>query len=299
MDTLTSLSDALAQAVERVARSIVTVHARRRVPSTGVHWRAGLVVTADHTVRADDAITITGPDGETIAARLAGRDAGTDLAVLSIDGGGIPAAEPVDAADLKVGHVVLALGYGPRASWGVVSALGGQWRTWDGGEIDRWISPDLVLYPGFSGGPLVDTHGRVIALNTSGLSRSAPVAIPASTVSRVSEELAATGRVARGYLGAGFQPVRLPEALRHTAGVTGDVGLIVVNLQPDGPAARAGVLLGDVLLNLDGTPVRDPGDVRARLGRGAVGRTVRASLVRAGALVEVPIAVGERPPSAR
>jgi len=210
MDTLLSLSNDLAGAVERTAPAIVTVHARRRLPSTGIHWRPGVIVTADHTVRAEEDITVTTPDGRALPAVLAGRDPGTDLAVLTVKDAGSATAALGDDAALKVGHLVLALGYGPRVSWGVIGALGPRWRSWRGGEIDQLVRLDLTLYPGFSGGPLVDAGGRVVGLNTSGLARDARLTVPATTVTRVTDELLRTGHVSRGYLGLGMQPVPLP-----------------------------------------------------------------------------------------
>lgn len=294
MEALLSLSNDLAGAVERAAPSIVTVHARR-LPSTGIHWRPGIVVTADHTVRTEQDITVTTSEGRSLPAVLAGRDPGTDLAVLRVRDLDAPTAAPADDAALRVGHMVLALGYGPRASWGVVSALGPRWRSWRGGEIDRLVRLDLVLYPGFSGGPLVDATGRVVGLNTSGLARETNLAVPVTTVSRVAEELSSKGHVSRGYLGVGMQPVRLPEALRAGLGLGNDSGLIIVTVEPDGPAARAGMLLGDVLVALDGAPTRDLDDVQARLGSERIGRPVSALVVRAGVRAELRITVGERP----
>jgi S1-C subfamily serine protease len=295
MQTLLSLSNDLASAVEHVARAVVTVHARPRLPSTGVLWRPGIVVTAEHTVRVDEEIRVSWSDGRAAPATLVGRDPGTDLAVLRIEESDRPVAEVGDSADLKVGNLVLAVGYGPRASWGVVSAVGGAWRTWRGGEVDRLLRVDLVLYPGFSGGPLVDASGKVAGLVTSGLSRQLELAVPASTVTRVVDELLATGRVSRGYLGIGLQPVALPEALRRLAPGSGARGLIVVRVEADGPAARAGLMLGDVLVTLEGTPLHDPGDVQAAIAGRRVGTAVTISLVRAGAHVEVAITLAERP----
>jgi S1-C subfamily serine protease len=295
MDTLLSLSNDLAGAVERTAPAIVTVHARRRLPSTGIHWRPGVIVTADHTVRAEEDITVTTPDGRALPAVLAGRDPGTDLAVLTVKDAGSATAALGDDAALKIGHLVLALGYGPRVSWGVIGALGPRWRSWRGGEIERLVRLDLTLYPGFSGGPLVDAGGRVVGLNTSGLARDARLTVPATTVTRVADELLRTGHVSRGYLGLGMQPVPLPEPLRRQLGLTRETGLIVVTVEPDGPAARAGVLLGDVLVALDGAPVSDLDDVQARLGSDRIGVAVPAVLVRAGARTELSITVGAQP----
>ena len=295
MEALLSLSNDLAGAVERVAPSIVAVHGRRQLPSTGIHWRPGVVVTADHTVRIDSDITVSTADGQKLPAALAGRDPGTDLAVLRVSGLPAPTAALGDDAALKIGHMVLALGYGPRASWGVISALGPRWRSWRGGEIDRLVRLDLVLYPGFSGGPLVDATGRVVGVNTSGLSRETRLALPMATVARVADELLNKGHVSRGYLGLGMQPVALPDAARAGLGVDTDTGLIVVTVAPGGPAARAGVLLGDVLVALDGAAVGDLDDVHSRLGSGQIGQTVRARILRAGAPMELAITVGEQP----
>jgi S1-C subfamily serine protease len=299
MNALLSLSNDLAAAVERAARAVVVVNARPRLPSTGVHWRPGVIVTADHTVRMEDDIAIAWPDGRTAPARLAGRDPGTDLAVLRVEGAGEPVAEIADAAALAVGHIVVAVGHGPRASWGVVSAVGGSWRTWRGGEIDRFVRLDLTLYPGFSGGPLVDGQGQVVGLNTSGLSRDLELAIPVSTVARVADELLAKGRVSRGFLGVGLQPVRLPEHLRRTLPAAGDTGLIVVSVHPDGPAAAAGLVLGDVIVALEGRAVSAPEDVQAAVGSRPIGAALAASILRAGSPAELRMTIGERPARAR
>jgi S1-C subfamily serine protease len=295
MQTLLSLSNELASAVERAARSVVAVHARPRLPSTGVHWRRGIVVAAEHTVRAEEEIRVTWPDGRGAHASLVARDAGTDLAILRIDDTDWPVAEVGDSAELKVGNLVLAVGYGPRASWGVVSAVGGAWRTWRGGEVDRFLRVDLVLYPGFSGGPLVDASGKVAGLVTSGLSRQLELAVPVSTVRRVVDEVLTTGRISRSYVGLGLQPVALPEALRRLAPESDGRALIVVSIEAEGPAARAGMMLGDVLVALEGAPLRDPGDVQAVLAGRRAGTAVTASLVRAGGPLQVSITLGERP----
>jgi len=295
MEALLSLSNDLAGAVERAAPAIVAVHARPRLPSTGIHWRAGVIVTAEHTVRMEEDIAVTTPDGRSLAAGFAGRDPGTDLAVLRVPELTAPPATLGDDAALRVGHMVLALGFGPRASWGVVSAVGPRWRSRRGGDIERLVRLDLVLYPGFSGGPLVDAGGREVGLNTSGLARESRLAVPATTVSRVVDELLHKGHVSRGYLGVAMQPVRLPDPLRAQLGLTSDVGLIVVTVQADGPAARAGVLLGDVLVALDGAPVEDLEDVQSRLGAERIGTVVTAGVVRAGARADVRITVGEQP----
>ncbi len=299
MNALLSISNELAAAVERAGRAIVAVNARPRIPSTGVHWRPGVIVTAHHTVRTDEGITIVRPDGRTVAATLAGRDPGTDLAVLRVADADFPVAEVSDPASLKVGHMVLALGHGPRASWGVVSALGGRWRTWRGGEIDQLVRLDLTLYPGFSGGPIVDVEGRVAGISTSGLSRLLKLAIPASTVARVTDELLDKGRVSRGFLGVGLHPIRLPAGATRTLSAPAEIGLMVTSLEPEGPAAKAGLFLGDVLVAIDGKPVAAPDDVQAVVASRRPGSTLTATILRAGAVVDVAITVGERPSRGR
>jgi S1-C subfamily serine protease len=296
---LPALSREFAAAVERAGRVVVAVHARRRMPSSGVHWRQGVVVTAEHTIRRDEEITVGLPDGRTLPAVLAGRDSSTDLAVLTLQEAEFPIAEVGETESLKVGHLVLAVaragerGRGLSASWGIISALGGPWRTWHGGQIDRFIRLDLTLYPGFSGGPLVDTQGGVVGLNTEG-PRGMVITIPASTVNRVIGHLLAKGHIVRGYLGVGMQPVRLPESLKQNLTLAGNGGLIIVTVEPESPADRAGILMGDVLVALDHVPVSDTADVQALLGPERVGQTISATIVRAGQLAERAITVGER-----
>jgi len=295
---LLALSHELAESVERAGQAVVTVHARPRLPSSGVHWRQGVVVTADHTIKRDEEISVGMPDGRMVSALLAGRDASTDLAVLKLPEVAFPTAESSDAAALRVGHVILAVARpgerGLSASWGMISALGGPWRTWYGGQVDQFIRVDLTLYPGFSGGPLVDAHGRVVGINTSG-PRGMVLTIPWATVDRVVGQLLEKGRIAHGYLGVGTQPVRLPEALKRTLNLPGPGGVIIVAVEPESPAERAGLLIGDVVVALDGVPVSDTADVQGVLGPERVGSTVNASIMRAGQLVERAITVGERP----
>ena len=296
--TLLALSQNLADAVEKAGRAVVAVNARHRIASSGVHWRSGVIVTADHTVRRDEEITVTLPDNRKVAAKLVGRDSTTDLAVLKLQDVDLPTAEISDAESLKVGHMVLAVARpgesGLSASWGVVSAKGGVARNWCGGQIDSFLRLDLSLYPGFSGGALVDASGTVVGINTSG-PRNMVLAIPVDVVNRVIDTLLEKGRIARGYLGLGMQPVVLPDTLKRVLNLSSAGGVIVVNVEPNGPADRAGVLIGDVLLEFDDTPVSDTAEVQAVLSPESVGKTFRVQMIRGGARVEVAIAVSERP----
>lgn len=285
---LAALSRELASAVARAGHWVVAVNARPRFGSSGVLWRPGVIVTAEHTVRREDDITVVLPDGRSRGASLAGSDPGTDIAVLKIDEESAAPA-PLSQAELQPGSLVLAIGRSPdsgvNATLGILSAVSGSWRTWRGGRLDRYIRLDLTVYPGSSGGAVIDTAGQILGIATTALSRIAGLAIPVSTVDRVVDELLSRGHVSRGYLGVGLQPVELPDRRK---------GLIVVSLEPDGPAAQAGLLIGDILLSLAGTPVNDTDDIQTVLESHPAGQVVRAGVLRGGAPVEVPVSVGER-----
>jgi S1-C subfamily serine protease len=306
---LVALSSDLSAAAETVGRSVVAIHARRRIPASGIVWRPGVIAAANHTVTRDEDITVTLHDGTSVPATLAGRDPSTDLAVLRLDGAASAPAAPLADNDAtgttfepRVGQLVLALGRpgrGITASLGIVSAVGGEWRTWQGGTIDRFVRLDLSIYDGFSGGPLVDASGRVVGLNTSGLARATALSIPASTVNRVADQLLAQGRVARGYLGIATQPVRLPPGLRRDAGVDQEIGLVLVSVEPGAPAEKGGLLIGDILVAVDGQAVNDPADVLAAVSAERIGRTVALTIVRAGRRETVNVTVGERPRARR
>ncbi len=289
VNELMALSTELADVVGKVGKSVVAVDARPRFGSSGGFWRPGIVVTAEHTIRREEEIELALPDGTKASATVAGSDPGTDLAVLKVDG---HAGDPpvVAAGDPVPGSLALSIGRSPdsgvNATLGIVSAVSGSWRTWRGGRLDRYIRLDLTLFPASSGGLVVNTKGEAIGIATSALSRIAGLAIPASTVDRVVEEILSRGHVARGYLGVGLQPVELPD--HHK-------GLIVLSLEPDGPAAKAGVLIGDVMISLGGTPVDDTDDIQSVLERHAVGQTVAAGLVRGGTALSIDVVIGERP----
>jgi S1-C subfamily serine protease len=299
---LESLSNDLAGAVERAGQSVVAIHARRRIPASGIHWRPGIIVAAHHTIQREEDITVTLADGTTVAATLAGRDPTTDLAVLKVDEAKVPVAPVADDSAIRVGALVLALGRPGNtvtASLGVISTVGGEWRTWHGGTIDRFVRLDISIYDGFSGGPLVDASGRVLGINTSGLSRGAALAIPASTVNRVVDQLVKTGRVARGYLGLGMQAVRLPAALVERLSLPNDLGLMVVSAEPGGPADKAGVMIGDVLIAVADKPVSDPAEVLSLLGGDRIGKPLATRIIRAGEPKDLSITIGERPRDAQ
>jgi S1-C subfamily serine protease len=286
---LAAFSSELAAIVDRAARNVVAVHARPRFSSSGVLWRPGIVVTAEHTIRREEEIAVTLPDGTNAPATLVGSDAGTDLAVLRVEWAGADSLPRADAAP-KPGQVALAIGRsqdsGPNATMGIISAVSGVWRTWRGGRLDHYIRLDLTIYPGSSGGAVMNGDGQAIGIVTSALSRIAGLAIPAATVDRVVDEIVARGRVARGYVGLGLQPVELPDHQK---------GLLVVTVEPEGPAAKAGALIGDVLLRIGGDPVSDTEELRAAIETRGVGTRVAADLWRGGAPHTLEVVIGERP----
>ncbi|HEX8141082.1 MAG TPA: S1C family serine protease [Pyrinomonadaceae bacterium] len=308
---LVALSGQIAWAVERVGPLVVAVDARPRVRTSGVIWRPGVVVSTNHTIRRDEEITLTLGDGTQLKASLAGRDSGTDLAVLRLEdgeAGGTNASAQAAAAStqfaeasaLKVGSLVLAVGrahpdQGVSASLGIIGAAGDGWRTWRGGVIDRLIRPDVSVFIGFSGGALVDGEGRVIGINTTGLARGAGLTIPAATVDRVVDQLLSSGRIARPYLGVGMHPVLLPDKLREQFNLAQQSGLMMLSVEADAPADRAGISIGDVLLALGEKPVADTEDVQAILGSAQVGAVIKARYLRGGDVKDAEITLGERP----
>jgi S1-C subfamily serine protease len=297
--TWRALSDDFAKAINQASASVVTVHARRRIPSSGVHWRAGIIVTADHTIERDEDITVTLPDGRNVPATLAGRDPSTDIAILKVDAGNLAIAEKSDAAKLKTGNLLLAAGRtadgATRASSALVGVTGPALRTWQGGQLDLTVRLDRRLHPNLSGGPALDDQGRAFGINTSGLSRLASLVIPASTVDRVSAELEKKSHMGRAYLGVGMQPVRLSPKVRETLKIANEIGIMVAGVEPEGPAEKAGVMLGDVIVALDGKPLNNLRSVQNLLIGAQIGKSVKASIIRGGALVEVVVIVGERP----
>jgi S1-C subfamily serine protease len=291
----------LADAVATAGAAILAVHARPRLPSTGVHWRDGVVVTTEGTVRRDDDITVLLPNGQRIPATLVGRDRGTDLAALKIPPGALPTAPLGDPSTLRPGNLVLALARldagGPRAAFGAVSATGGKWRSWKGGEIDQWLQSDVSIYPGFGGGPLVDAAGLVHGVNSGGLSRPLATTIPVATVNRVLGQLLERGYVARGWIGAAMQPVRFDASTRQ--GVEHDGGLLLLSIEPDAPAARAGLLIGDVIVAIDGSGIAGFEQLLDLLGGDVVGKSLRLDVVRGGKQQSAEVVIGERPRARR
>lgn len=295
-EVLTSLSNALAGLAESAGAHVVRVEGRNRLPASGVVYGAdGVIVTAHHVVERDDNLRVGLANGESAAALLVGRDPSTDLAVLRVDGVQWQGPQWLDAAELRVGSLALALGRPGRsvqAVLGLVTVLGDRYRTSGGGEVERYLQSDIVMYPGFSGGPLVAADGRLAGVNSSALACGASVTIPAGTVKRVVETLLAHGQMPRGYLGVGIQPVRLDAALHEQVGQQS--GLMLMSVEADGPAAKAGLLQGDVLVSVDGQAMRQLDDLQGLLAAVHVGKQVGIRYLRAGAIHETTAVVGQK-----
>ena len=293
------LSKEISKAVEEAGKSVVAVDGRSGHTSSGIVWRRDSIITAAHAIRQDTNIGIVFAPGRSVVARLAGRDRGTDLALLRLDEEiEMAPAQFGETSSLSLGELSVAVARTRRgnivASAGIISGLMGEWQV-GRTRIDQFIRPDLNLYPGFSGGALVDSTGHVLGLNTSGLLRGKSITIPASTVSRVAEEIASRGHVARPYIGLVMQPVQIPESLQKKAGIDVAAGLMVMHVEPGGPADSGGVLLGDILLDMDGQAFSDLDDVYEALARKGVGQEVNTSLIRAGQRLQLTIRIGDRP----
>jgi S1-C subfamily serine protease len=295
--TLVELSSQLAAAVETAGNSVVAIHARRRIPSSGIVWRDGVIVSASHTVRRDDEISVTLPNGDSTVATVAGRDPATDLIALRIKSAKSYVAPRADSSSLRVGSLVLAVGRPGRnvsASFGIISAVGEGWRSWQGARIDRVFRLDLSVYDGFSGGPLVDASGAVLGLNNSALARGTPMALPAQAVDRVLDELLESGHVRRPFIGVAVQPVALSASLVKQHQLGHDSGLLIVSIADASPADKAGVLLGDVLLEANGQSIGRPDDLLDALSSVENGGAVTLKLLRGGTIKTVSVTPADR-----
>lgn len=292
---LSTLSNAMADAVEQAAAGVVTVNGRRRLSATGIVWQPELVLTADHVVERDEELSIIAPDGTEHRAELVGRAPASDLALLRVPGAALTPAT-FATTEPRVGQIVLAIGRPgagtAQASWGLINAIGSPRRS-RRSKPDTLIRTDATPYPGFSGGPLVDVGGSVVGLFTSWRSASEPVAIPIAHVVHVAEQLARHGHVRRGYLGISSQPIALPE--RQRAGRQQEIGLLIVRVEDGSPASAAGLLVGDILVGVEGHEITDPARLQDVLGGERIGTEVAFEVVRGDALHTLSVTIGERP----
>ena len=284
---LADFSNELASVAGRAAASVVTVHGRPRISSSGLVWRNGLVLTSDAGLRRDEELRVTLPDGTTVPATLKGRDGSTDVALLACDTG---AASPVAFTGFtpQPGALILTVGRtadtGPIVTWGVVSGVSGTWQTWRGGKLDQFVRLDTQTYPTSTGGAVADSSGGVLGMVAGGLSRSSVLAITRSTLERVAEMLLSKGRVARGYIGVGLQTVAIPASLQQQLQIEQDTGVMALSVEENGPASRAGLMLGDVLLALSGQPLTRPEALHMALDPSSVGQELPFTILRGAAL---------------
>ena len=294
---LMNLSNELTGTVERAAASIVAVHARRGIGSSGIAWRDNLILTSSEGVRMEEGIKLLLPDGRVATARMRGRDPGTDLAVLETDASGLHPVEFAGDTALKPGQPVLAVGRtantGPIASFGIISGVSGEWKTWRGGKIDRFVRLDISAYPTLSGGATLDEGGKLIGLVSTGLSRSSVLAVTGSTIDRIAGKLSQQGYVSRGFLGVALQPVALPREMKEK--LKQDSGIMLLGIEPEGPAATGGLILGDVLVTANEQPLTQPDALAEFLEQTPVGQTVKFRVLRAGVMQDLEVRVGERP----
>lgn len=294
---LTALSDSMVAAVEKAGAATVMVNARRRLPASGVAYAPDLILTADHVVERDEDIRIGLPDGSLVTALLAGRDPGSDLALLRLERSLAIQAEPAPQP-ARVGQLALALGRpsleGIQASLGIVSAIGGPLRLGRGGLLEQYLRTDAIPYPGFSGGPLVDAAGRVIGVNTSGLARGVSLTIPAGLAWQLAAALAKDGRIRRGFLGVRSQPVEIPPAQQSALGRSQASGLLLVGVEAGSPAEAGGLLVGDIIVAIAGQPVADPDELAASLVGSVVGKLTPIEVLRGGKPTTITVTIGER-----
>ena len=294
---LSKLSDAMANAVEVAGAGTVMVNGRRRLPASGIAFASDLILTANHVLEREEDIPVILPDGSEFSSRLAGRDPGSDLAVLRLEKPVAALAMPA-SEEAHVGQLALALGRpspnGIQASLGLVSAIGGPVRTGRGGLLERYIRTDAIPYPGFSGGPLVDSSGKVLGMNTSGLSRGASLVVPAGLAWQLAESLAKHGSVRRGYLGVRSQPVEVSAAQQEALGRQQEGGLLLVSVEKRSPAEAGGLMVGDILIGFNGQAVTDPDELFVLLAGEVVDRPIQLEVLRGGQLTQITVTIGER-----
>ncbi len=295
-DVLRDLSSRTTALVAVASAHVVRVEGRHRGPASGVVWSAdGVVVTASHALERDEEIGVALPSGQEAQAEVLGRDPTTDLAAIRVRAQDLPPASFGEAEGLAAGALVLAVsrpGRSPRASLGIVARAAGEWRAPTGGRVDRYLETTLDLHPGLSGALALGADGAALGIATAGLLRGTAMIVPASTLRRVVKSLLAHGGVRRGYLGVAMVPVRLPAALAEAAGQA--EALLVSAVEPESPAARAGLLLGDALLALGGARLAEPSDLLPALEEERIGQPLTVRLVRAGEVREVTVTLGAR-----
>ncbi len=293
----TQLSESFSGTIEALEGGVVAVDSGGRSTSSGVVWRPGVVVTTYHGVRRREGIRVICA-GETLDGTLAGGDAGTDLAVLRVESGNLAPVKNQGDQDLRAGEVVLAVGRSGlgdiSASSGIIARTGSAWRTWRGGRIDRLIRPDIRLYVGQSGSALVNEREQVLGINSAALARQAVITIPTPTIDRVVEAILERGHLPRPFLGIAMQAVPVPDTARPLFPEEADQALLIMHLEPNGPAASAGLMVGDLIVSANGDSVLSVRDFLHRLADSRIGDTISLVVIRGGAKLDLAVNVADR-----
>ncbi|HEU5232819.1 MAG TPA: trypsin-like peptidase domain-containing protein [Terriglobales bacterium] len=295
-----TLSGQFAEVAEQASKFVVAVHGGGgRIAVSGILWRSGIVVTASYVLRRIGEYEVVLWDKSSKKASLAGRDPGTDLAVLRVEGSTSTTSQFANADEIRVGQVVLAIGRSTlgdlSASAGIIARLGDSWQTWRGGRVDRLLRPDVTLYRGQSGSALVDSRARVLGMNTSALARSAAITVPNTTVDRVVNEILQHGGVFRPYLGLAMQPIAIPPELKTRFNLQSETALMVMQVEASSPSADAGITLGDVVVGIAGAPVQGIEEIQRALSITKRGDSVDVEYVRGGQLASVKVKLSDRP----
>jgi S1-C subfamily serine protease len=293
-DLLAQFSLALTARAELAKNAVVAIRRAHGRHITGMVWRSDIVVTSEQSLPRNDDFELVALGGSVIAARIAGRDPGTNIAILR------PAEQlpspSIAAGEAHTGAIALAIGAdgtgGVSARLGLVNLAGAEWHSSRGGLIDRRIVLDISLAQREEGGPVFDAAGACLGMSTFG-PRGRVIAIPAATIERIVPLLLKDGRIARGWLGVALQAVAVPDALRESAGQSS--GLMVMSVVEDGPAARSGIVAGDIILSVDGISAYRFRRIAGYFGSDSIGRTAEVRLIRSGKVITVQTTIAERP----
>ena len=293
------LSASFADMVSSFENSIVAVHGGGQSTATGVLWRPGIIVTVRHSIRRTEGIKVISRSSENaMSASLAGSDRGTDLAVLRIDSATLKAVTPAEDQNQRVGDLVLAVGRSGlgdlSASSGIIARIGHPWRTWQGGNVDRLIRPDVTIYVGLAGSALIDRRGQVLGINTTALARSAVITVPVRTIDRVVNSIVEHGHVPRPYLGLGLQAVSVPESIHAQSPQDAGQVLLVMHLEPAGPAIQGGLFVGDLVISMNGEFLHSVPEFQHRIANLDIGASVSIDVIRGGNQMTLRLNVGDR-----
>jgi S1-C subfamily serine protease len=293
-DFLSGISGALTARVRAARSSIAAIELSAERHLSGTLWGPDVVVTSEQALPRGDEFQVVLPGGAAAAARGAGRDPGTNIAVLRTQAKVDFAAAPI--GETETGALVLALGAtrsaDATARLGIVNFAGPEWRSVAGARIDKRLVLDIRLGRSEEGGPVLDLNGARLGMSTFA-PRGKVLVIPAATLDRVVLTLLKDGRVARGWLGIALQPVAVPEPLQGEAGEKS--GLMVMSIADGGPAAKAGIVAGDIVLTVNGTPVRRLRGIASHLGSENIGRNADVRVIRAGSVVSLKLTIEARP----